>query len=146
MKEKLAKLGIAALAFMAIAAPTTFFANANAQESPSAQGNPPAAGPQGGFGNGNFRNQGPGQGPGGQGRPMMGMGGMGGGGGAIAVDGTGVYVLQGNKVYKLDKGSLKVTQQADLPIQRPPQGMPGGPGGPGGPPDGGNDGGAENTK
>jgi len=118
MNEKLAKLGIAALAFAAIAVPATFFASANAQQSPAGQGGPPAAGPAG---------QG---GPGGQGGGFGGPGGgqfrpMGGGGGAIAVDSSGVYVLQGNKVFKMDKNSLKVVQEGDLPA---PMGMPGGPG------------------
>lgn len=126
MNEKLAKLGIAVLAFVAIAAPTTFFANAYAQDS---QGGPPQGGPGGGarFGGGQGGPGGPGGQGGGQFRPM------GGGGGAIAVDASGVYVLQGNRVFKLDKNSLKVVQEGELPMPQPPQGGFGGGGGrPGG--------------
>jgi len=78
----------------------------------------------------------------GQGRmqgPMMGGGG--GGGAFMVADGAYLYILQGNRLFKVEKESLKVSKEGQLPR---PQGMPGGPGpggGPGGPPPGGGGGG-----
>lgn len=73
--------------------------------------------------------------------------GGGGGGAAIAVDGSSLYVVANGKVYVMDKSSLKITKEAELPMPRPqggggfgpgggaggPGGRPGGAGGPGGP-------------
>ena len=118
MKNRLAKLGIGFLAMAAIGIPTLLVATANAQ-------NPPPGGQGGGVarpGQG-FPPQGaPGQ-PG-QFRPM---GPMGGGGGSISAGEGAVYVLQGNRVYKLDRNSLKVVAEGQLPM--PQMGMaPGAPG------------------
>ena len=121
MNERLAKLGITFLAMAAIGIPTALVATAVAQ-------NPPPAGPQGG---GVAR---PGQGQGfppqpgqpGQFRPM---GPMGGGGGSISAGEGAVYVLQGNRVYKLDRNSLRVLAEAQLPMPQP-MGRPGEPGQP----------------
>jgi hypothetical protein len=122
MNNRLATLGIGFLAMTAIGIPTLMVATAVAQ-------NPPAAGPQGG---GVAR---PGQGPGfppqgapgqpGQFRPM---GPMGGGGGSISAGEGAVYVLQGNRVFKLDRNSLKVIAEGQLPM--PQMGQPGAPGQP----------------
>lgn len=72
--------------------------------------------------------QGGGPGGGGQGGPPPMMG-----GGAIAVDQQNVYVLQGPRIFKLDKGTLRVVQQGQLPMGPPPGGNTGGgPGGGGG--------------
>jgi hypothetical protein len=107
MNERLAKLGMGFLALTAIAIPASFVASANAQ-------NPPAVGPQGGgFGGQGFQGRPPG------GLPMMGMGG---GGSAIAADGSSVFILQGNRVIKLDKNSLNVIREVQLPM---PQMQPG---------------------
>jgi hypothetical protein len=93
-------------------------------------GGPGQRGGQGGQGGqaGGFGGQG-GQGggfggQGGQGGPMMG-----GGGGSISADNGNVYVLQGNRVLKLNS-DLKIVAQVELP-------RPMGPGGP--PPGGGED-------
>jgi len=51
-----------------------------------------------------------------------------GGGGAIAVDNASIYVLQGNRVLRLDKNSLEVVKEAQLPNPRPGQGQGTGPG------------------
>lgn len=82
-----------------------------------------------GGGPGQFQGQGQGRGgaqggPGGQqGRPG-GFGGGGGGGAAMAIDGNTLYVLANGKIYMMNKATLQVTREADLPR---PQGGPGGP-------------------
>lgn len=159
MSNKL-KLGLlAAFAIAATAIPLTV-TNAIAQEkTDTQQGVPPPAGPgqQGGFGGqgggqGGFGGQG-GQGgqggfqrggqggqpgfPGGQGGPMM-MGGGGGGGTAIVEEGPYLYIVQGNRMFKVNKSDLKVVAQGELPR---PMGGPGGGAPPGQPGGGGNRGG-----
>lgn len=72
------------------------------------------------------------QGQGGQGRGgaqggqpggMQGrMGAGGGGGAAMAIDGNTLYVLANGKIYMMNKATLQVTREADLPR---PQGGPG---------------------
>lgn len=101
---------------------------------------------QGGPGGGPGQFQGQGQGPrGGQqgGQPgmpggMQGrMGGGGGGGAAMAIDGNTLYVLANGKIYMMNKATLQVTREADLPRPQggpgmmPPGGAPTQPGGPG---------------
>jgi hypothetical protein len=118
MTDRLAKLGVGMLAACAIAIPVAFVATANAQ-----QGGPQGGGVQGQnrFGQG----QGQGQAQPGQQRPGFGgggFGGFGGGGGAIAATDGAVYVLQGNRVYKLHPSSLAVVAQNELPA---PQFQPG---------------------
>jgi translation initiation factor IF-2 len=114
MKQSLSKIGVGVLAAIAVIVPITLVATASAQ-------NPPAAGPRGQ--QGNF---GPGQQPGQN--PRFGGGGFaggGGGGGSIAVDSSGLYVLQGNRVYRLDKGTLRVLAEGELPRPQMPQGFGG---------------------
>ena len=85
------------------------------QGGPGGPGGPQrGGGQQGGFQGGQGGQGGPG---GGQMMPPMG------GGGAIAAADGNVYVLQGNRVIKLN-GDLKVVGQTELPR---PQGGPGGP-------------------
>lgn len=96
------------------------------------QGGPPMAGPQGGMRGGGM----PGQGM----PPMMGGGMMGGGGGgtAMVTDGDFLFIVQGNRVFKLNKSDLKVVASSDLPRPQMPQGggmnPPRGGGGAGAPP------------
>lgn len=81
--------------------------------------------------------------PGGPQRPGFGgQGGFGGGGQMpfagpgitnLEVEDDAIYASMGNTIYKVDKKSMRVVQQAALPIQRPGMGGPGGPGGPGRP-------------
>ncbi|MEQ1823813.1 MAG: hypothetical protein ABL949_15000 [Fimbriimonadaceae bacterium] len=134
-KTKMALL--AAVSVVAIAIPltmTTSIAQEQTKPPVDQQGNPPPA--QGGFGNppqGGPGQGGPGQGGPGSFRPGQGgQGGMmmggGGGGTAMVEDGSNLFILQGNRVFKLSKSDLKVVAQGELPR---PQ-MPGGPGGGGG--------------
>lgn len=147
------KVGIfAAFAIAAAAIPLTI-TNAIAQEkAPEAQvqgGAPPPAGFQGGGGFGGGQGQGQGQPPqggfrgqggqGGQGFPgggmQMGMGGGGGGGTTMVEEGLYLYIVQGNRVFKLSKQDLKVIAQGELPRAMggpQPGGLPGGPGNRGG--------------
>lgn len=106
-------------AVLALAVPLTlsYSSAQQAGEAPSSQqgggfGQPPAGGPGG-----------PPQGqPGGfQNRPMMG----GGGGATMIADGNFLYVLQGNRLLKINKDDLKVAKTGELPM------MQGGFGGPG---------------
>lgn len=137
-KTKMALL--AALTIGAVAIPLTI-TTSFAQETNATvkQGTSAAPASQGGFGN--PPQGGPGQGgPPGQGgsqfRPSQGMpgggmmmgGGGGGGGTAMVDDGNSLFIVQGNRVFKLNKSDLKVAAQGELPR---PQ-MPGGPGGGGG--------------
>ncbi|MCW5934999.1 MAG: hypothetical protein KIT45_12005 [Fimbriimonadia bacterium] len=85
------------------------------------QGGPPPGGFQGGQGGpppGGFQGGPPpgGQGfPGGQGR----MGGPGFGGAALAAYGDSVYVLRGEKIYRLDAKTLKMQASGDVPFEAP---------------------------
>lgn len=91
-------------------------------EEPAAQ--PPRGGPggfQGGQGGpppGGFPGGPPPGGPGfpgGQGR----MGGPGLGGAALAAYGDSVYVLRGEKIYRLDAKTLKIQASGDVPFETP---------------------------
>jgi hypothetical protein len=144
---------LAAFAIAATAIPLTV-SNAIAQEPPSqagpGQGAPPA-GPQGGFRPGQGQGQGfPPQGdrpfqPG-QGGPMMGGGG--GGGTTMVEEGAFLYIVQGNRMYKVNKGDLKVAAQGELPrpMGGPAGAPPGQPGGGGGNRGGGGGGGDSTEK
>ncbi len=156
------KVGIfAAFAIAAAAIPLTI-TNAFAQEkAPQAQdqgGAPPPAGFQGGqgFGGGQGQGQGQGQPPqggfrgqGGQGQGQgfpgggMQMGGAGGGGTTMVEEGLYLYIVQGNRVYKLLKQDLKVIAQGELPRA---MGGPQPGGGQGGPGNRGGGGGGEEKK
>lgn len=130
-KTKMALL--AALTIGAIAIPltiTTSFAQEQTKPPVDQQGGPPGQGggfggpPQGGPG------QGPGQGQFRPGQPMQGGGmmmGGGGGGTAMVEDGSHLFIVQGNRVFKLGKSDLKVIAAGELPR---PQ-MQGGPDSPG---------------
>jgi len=65
------------------------------------------------------------------------MGGGGGGGAAMAIDGNTLYVLANGKIYMMNKATLQVTREADLPRPQggpgmmPPGDAPTRPGGPG---------------
>lgn len=140
------KLGIlAAFAIAATAIPLTITNSIAQEKSPVAQDQFQG---QGGFQGGQGQGQGqPPQGgfrgQGGQGFPgggQMMMGGGGGGGTAMVEEGLYLYVVQGNRVFKLAKQDLKVLATVDLPrAMGGPQG--GGPQGGGLPPAGGNRGG-----
>jgi hypothetical protein len=65
------------------------------------------------------------------------MMGMVGGGATMIADGNFLYVLQGNRLMKINKDDLKVAKTGELPM---PQGRPNN-GGPAGPPPGGQPGG-----
>lgn len=142
-------------AVLALAVPLTlsYSSAQQAGEAPSSQGGfgqPPAGGPAGqgpGFGPGQ-----PPQGqPGGfQARPMMG----GGGGATMIADGNFLYVLQGNRLLKINKDDLKVAKTAELPMMQggfggpgdmPPGNRGGGAAGPGGPGGRGGGGGGEES-
>ena len=93
------------LGVLAIGAPLTIFAQ--------------------GLGGGQQGDQPPGGGQPGMRFQPMGMGG--GGGAAIALDSTHLFVVQGNRVFKIRKSDLAIDAQATLPGQQRMQ--PGGPGG-----------------
>lgn len=121
--KRMATYAAATAAMLALAVPMTM-ADGRAQGGqnfPPTQGggglNPPQGGPPGGPGQ---RGQGgPGAGPRFQGGGMMGM--MG-GSASIAVDGNFLYIVRGNQILKLDKNSLKVVAQGELPMPQMPQG------------------------
>lgn len=147
------KIGIlAAFAIAATAIPLTITNSIAQEKAPVAQDQFQGQGGfQGGQGQGQgqppqggFRGQGGGQ-PGFPGGGQMMMGGGGGGGTAMVEEGLYLYVVQGNRVFKLAKQDLKVLATADLPrAMGGPQG--GGPQGGGLPPAGGNRGGGGETK
>lgn len=119
----------AAVAVAALAVPLTI-QTVGAQDAPP---NPPGqggaiAGPRGGQRPGQFPGQ-PGQFPGQPGQPgqfpgmaMM----MGGGSPTMVVDGQFLYILRGNQLIKVQKETLKVVAQGELPM--PEMRGPGGPG------------------
>ena len=128
---------LAAVAVAALAVPLTI-QSVGAQEAPQGQDQQgAAAGPRNqqralgqGQGQGFGQQGGPGQqgqgfpGQGGQGGMQMMMGG-GGGGATMVVDGNFLFILRGNSLYKVQKETLKVVAEGELPM---PQ-MRGGPGG-----------------
>lgn len=138
--KKAATIGIVAASLLAVSLP--FALTATAQQSTTDQGGGQfgqgggAAGPgqntrpvQGGgqFGQGQnppFQGQ-PGQAPG-QFRPG---GVMGGGGGAAAIesDASFLYIVQGNQIFKVNKGDLRVVSQGQLMPMGVPGGRDGGP-------------------
>ena len=75
---------------------------------------------------------GQGGGPGGFGGPggggQGGRGGFGGGGGSAAMveDSTSLYILQGNRLFKISKSDLRVEKQGELPAPPRPGGVGGG--------------------
>lgn len=109
--------GAAAIGALSIGATLS---NSNAQaadNTPVTQGAPPGPGAQRGQGQpgqpGQFGPQGPGGG-------MM----MGGGGGtAMVVDADSLYIVQGNRLFKVRKSNLEVIAQGTLPMMRPPEGI-----------------------
>lgn len=124
--KKLAALAIGTAAAAALAVPFTFTvagaqteADSTQQPGMAQQGGPggpyppptPMPGGQGGMQ--------PGMVPMGQG--PMGPGPMMGGGAAMVVDGAGLYVLQGNRLYRLNKLTLQVEKEAMLGMA-PPRG------------------------
>lgn len=147
---KIQKMAITALSALALVGATlTFTMNSHAQgETRPEQGPPPAqAGPRNPGGPPGFGQAGPGapgqapgqfrQGGGGQ------FGGGGGGGTAMDSDNSFLYIVQGNMLFKVSKGDLRI--QGSTPLMQMPQGGPQGgagfapgqpgqrpPGGPGG--------------
>ena len=62
---------------------------------------------------------------------MMQNRGMGGGGATMVADGDSLYILQGNRMFKVSKSDLRVVKEGNLPMN-PPMGGGGGQGGNGG--------------
>jgi hypothetical protein len=93
-------IGAAAIATTALTLPLMTTANAQFQGSAPTQ-QVPNAGPQ---------------------RPM-GMGGMmmGGGQATMISDGNFLFILRGNQLLKVDKGTLRVVQVGELPMPEMPQ-------------------------
>jgi len=139
MKRSTQFAAYAAVLISGVAVPL-FASKALAQTSPDAavkqQGPPPGQGlPPGQFGGRpgqagapaqagprNFQGQGMPMQPMGQGFPQM--GGM---QATMVVDGNFLYILQGNRLFKVDKQSLKTVAQGELPrpqMQRPDGGQP----------------------
>ena len=110
----------AGIAFAQTTTPNTDEPTIDQQAGPGAP--PQQRGGQGGQGGGPGQGGPGGGGQGGPGGPG-GMPPMGGGGGGISADNGNVYVLQGNRVIKLNS-DLKIVGQVELPR---PQGGPGGP-------------------
>lgn len=128
------KIGIfATLAIAAIAVPLTVSNSvAQTQAGQGQAGNPPVAGPTGGFrGQGQFGQGQQGQAGGFQGQrgggfqndqqgrnPFQGqamMAGGGGGGTTMVEEGSYLYIVQGNRMFKVQKGDLKVVVTGELP-------------------------------
>lgn len=152
---------IASLSGLALAGVllTTFAVVSNAQVAGPGQpgggfggGQPGQPGGRGGAGGG-FGGGQPGQpggfgGPAGQPGGFGGQGGMmgGGGGAAMVVDGNTLYILQGNRLLKVNKNSFAVEKEATLPRPQGQLGRPGAQGGGAPPPNPGDGGGEESTK
>lgn len=104
--------GIAALGVIGAGFITNSAAQSDSQN-PPVQGAPPGPGRGGPTQPGL---QGPGQPPQGPGPgPMM----MGGGGAAMVVDGDFLYIVQGNRIFKVRKSNLEVAATGQLGMGRP---------------------------